>query len=92
MDTEKQKMLRGEMYNAADSEFVAERKKARLLLMQLNNPGDNEPGSRQQFLRELIPGQGAALWIEPPFHCDYGSNIFTGDNVYFNFNCIILDV
>ena len=29
--------------------------------------------------------------IEPPFHCDYGSNIFLGDNVYFNFNCIILD-
>src|SRR5690606_10374105 len=31
-------------------------------------------------------------WIEPPFYCDYGSNIYTGDDVYFNFNCVVLDV
>ena len=34
---------------------------------------------------------GGNVWIEPPFYCDYGSNIFLGDNVYFNFNCVVLD-
>lgn len=34
---------------------------------------------------------GEGVWIEPPFHCDYGSNIILGDKVYFNFNCVILD-
>ena len=27
-----------------------------------------------------------------PFFCDYGSNIRLGNRVYFNFNCVILDV
>lgn len=27
----------------------------------------------------------------PPFHCDYGSNIFTGDKLYMNYGCVILD-
>ena len=30
--------------------------------------------------------------IEPPFFCDYGTNIELGDKVFFNFNCVILDV
>ncbi len=35
---------------------------------------------------------GKNVSIEPPFYCDYGSNIHLGDNVFFNFNCIVLDV
>ena len=27
-----------------------------------------------------------------PFFCDYGANIFVGENFYANFNCTILDV
>src|SRR3982751_3106556 len=30
--------------------------------------------------------------IPPPFFCDYGSNIRLGDEVFLNFNCVILDV
>ena len=30
--------------------------------------------------------------IQPPFHCDYGYNIHLGENVFLNFNCVILDV
>lgn len=85
-------MLRGELYNASDSELVNERRKARNLLKQLNNSGDEEQAFRRQILNELIPVQGKGLWIEPPFYCDYGSNIVAGDKVYFNFNCTILDV
>jgi maltose O-acetyltransferase len=40
----------------------------------------------------LIPAAGRGLWIEPPFYCDYGSNITVGDDVFFNFNCVVLDV
>ena len=39
----------------------------------------------------VLSHTGADVWIEPPFYCDYGSNIFLGNKVYFNFNCIILD-
>jgi maltose O-acetyltransferase len=47
---------------------------------------------RIKALRQLIPSQGGNVWIEPPFYCDYGYNIELGDKVYFNFNCVILDV
>lgn len=30
--------------------------------------------------------------MQPPFYCDYGSNIHLGTRVFFNFNCIVLDV
>ena len=30
--------------------------------------------------------------MQPPFFCDYGSNIELGERVYFNFNCVVLDV
>ena len=34
---------------------------------------------------------GARVKIEPPFRCDYGTNIVIGDDVYMNFNCVVLD-
>ena len=30
--------------------------------------------------------------MQPPFFCDYGSNIELGERVFFNFNCVVLDV
>lgn len=39
-----------------------------------------------------MPKAGAELWVQPPFYCDYGTNIIAGDNVFFNFNCVVLDV
>ncbi|HEY1055070.1 MAG TPA: sugar O-acetyltransferase [Emticicia sp.] len=34
---------------------------------------------------------GEAIDIQTPFYCDYGSNIFAGENLFINFNCTILD-
>jgi len=90
--TEKQKMLAGELYDASDPVLANERLQARLLLKKYNDLAAGQQELRQQLLKELIPSQGAGLWIEPPFYCDYGANISAGDKVYFNFNCIILDV
>ena len=45
-----------------------------------------------RLIKELVPAAGHGLWIEPPFYCDYGSNITLGERVFFNFNCVILDV
>ncbi len=92
MNTEKQKMLSGDLYDASDPELMKERRQARLLLKQFNDAGEELAEQRLLILQLLIPLQGKNVWIEPPFHCDYGSNIQLGDKVYFNFNCIILDV
>ncbi len=92
MKTEKQKMLSGELYDASDKELTNERFQARLLLKELNDKRENEAEKIDQILKYLIPNKGKDLFIQTPFYCDYGSNIVVGDNVYFNFNCVVLDV
>lgn len=92
MPTEKEKMIAGESYIAADATLVSERIKAKQLLHRLNVTEFVVTEKTQQVLQELIPHAGKNLYIEPPFHCDYGYNIFCGDNVYFNVNCVVLDV
>lgn len=92
MSAEKKKMLAGELYDAADPVLANERLQARLLLKRYNDLPAGQHELRKQLLNELIPGQGSGLWIEPPFYCDYGTNISVGDKVYFNFNCVVLDV
>lgn len=74
------------MYSSFDDELVQERAQARKLLHQFNTQED------RVSLQSLIPNAPKDLIITPPFHCDYGYNIFCGSNVYFNFNCTILDV
>lgn len=91
MKTEKQKMLTGELYNALDSQLVKERRQARDLIKELNESRDAEQERRVEIFNLLFASIGRDIWIEPPFYCDYGSNITLGDNVYFNFNCVILD-
>ena len=35
---------------------------------------------------------GREIWVESDFRCDYGCNIYVGENFFANFNCVILDV
>ena len=85
-------MLSGELYNGLDKELTEERVKARLLLKELNESREDQPGKREGILKQLLPNAGLGLCIQPPFFCDYGSNIMLGEKVFFNFNCILLDV
>lgn len=85
-------MLGGQLYNASDPELILERQTTRLLFKQLNESSDDQRDLRIRLLRALLPFQGDNLWIEPPFYCDYGSNIVIGNKVFFNFNCTVLDV
>lgn len=92
MKTEKQKMLLGELYDAYDPQLIEDRRQTRLLLKKFNDTGPDETGLRTEILLKLFRNSGTGLVVEPPFFCDYGSNITLGDNVYFNVNCVVLDV
>jgi maltose O-acetyltransferase len=92
MKTEKEKMLTGDYYNALDPQLSAERRRCRLLLKQLNDSRDDEVELRKRILDELLGAHGIEPWIEPPFYCDYGANMILGHGVFFNFNCVVLDV
>jgi len=91
MATEKEKMLAGELYDTSDPKLTADRQRARGLCKSLNKSYDNEQELRQRIIRKLFGSAGDAIWIEPPFYCDYGSNTTLGSKVFFNFNCVVLD-
>ncbi|WP_332670848.1 sugar O-acetyltransferase [Aromatoleum sp.] len=90
--SEKEKMLSGELYDPLDPQLSDERRQARLLIEELNVTKDDQTDERNRLLGQLLPHAGTGLWIQPPFFCDYGSNITLGDSVFFNFSCIVLDV
>jgi len=92
MGTERQKMLRGELYDPLDAELVVARARARDLCQDLNATREAEHERRRGILRDLFGKGGDTVWMQPPFYCDYGSNIELGERVFFNFNCTILDV
>ncbi|WP_091143248.1 sugar O-acetyltransferase [Flavobacterium caeni] len=89
--TEKEKMLAGQSYLANDKQLTAERTHAKKLLHKLNVTEYLMNGNARQILRQLLPNAHKRTYIEPPFHCDYGYNIESGENVYFNVNCVVLD-
>lgn len=91
MKTEQEKMISGELYDPADAQLVAERQRARDLLRRFNATPEDCEQERAAIFRELL-GADTDVFIQPPFYCDYGSNIRFGRKVFMNFNCVVLDV
>src|SRR5881409_3027824 len=92
MRTELDKMLAGELYDPMDSELVRGRDRARDLCQDLNATREADQEARRRILTSLFGRGGETVWMQPPFFCDYGSNIELGERVFFNFNCVVLDV
>jgi maltose O-acetyltransferase len=91
--TERDKMLAGGLYDPFDPELVRARERARDLCQDLNATRESEaPERRRRILRDLFGKGGDSVWMQPPFYCDYGTNIELGERVFFNFNCVVLDV
>jgi len=90
--TEKEKMIRGELYMGSGAELSGEHLNSVRLCREYNAIDPVEKGKRSEILKELCPVQGDNVHIEGPFFCDYGYNIHFGNNVYINYNCTILDV
>jgi maltose O-acetyltransferase len=92
VQSERQKMLAGELYDPLDPELVAARDRARDLCRLLSATREGQQEERRRILCELFGRGGDTVWMQPPFFCDYGSNIELGERVFFNFNCVVLDV
>jgi maltose O-acetyltransferase len=89
--SERDRMLRGESYDASDSALVDARAAARRLIQRLEaaDPADEE--GQRRLLRELLGELGEGSMVVPPFHCDYGSPISLGSRVFINAGCVFLD-
>lgn len=89
--TEKEKMLRGLLYDSSDRELVEMRLQARRLARLFNEAGEEERQVQEELLRQLLGAVGLRLEMTPPVRFDYGCNTRVGDDCYFNFNTTILD-
>jgi maltose O-acetyltransferase len=84
-------MLAGELYRP-DAELGADQAATKAWLVRYNAALALPVSQRHALLRERLAHVGNDAVIRPPFFCDYGYNIRLGDNVFLNFNCVILDV
>lgn len=91
--SEHEKMISGELFDALDEELVKMRAAAKRSFHHYNTHlgYEEDLARRQQHLSKLFASVGPNCIIEPPFFCDYGTNIHIGANFYSNFDVIILD-
>jgi maltose O-acetyltransferase len=90
MKTEKEKMMAGEPYDAHNAEMIAIRTKIKHILHKLNVT-EYYTDQFQSVINELCPNSATNIHLEPPFHCDYGDNIYAAEGVFINFGAVILD-
>ena len=90
--TELEKCLAGEYYNCHDKIFLDFKSHARTLLQKYNALAYEEMELKRSILKELFGGIGTQVSVAPPFLCDYGCNIYIGNNVSVNMNCTFLFV
>lgn len=91
MKSELDKCLEGEVFNCSDEELLLIIRKARALVAQYNSPDNCGAGGVDSILNELLGSLGNNVLIDRPFYCDYGRNIFMGDNVIVGINCVFVD-
>ncbi len=92
MGSEHDRMLAGELYDSLDPELVEQRNRTRDLCRLLNESLRVDAEGSRRVLERLLGSGGDSVLMQPPFYCDYGSNIHLGTRVFFNFNCVVLDV
>lgn len=90
-DTEWQKMLGGEIYHAGHVGFARRLEATREKIYDFNSLRPSQTSEQQKILRLLLGSCGENVHVNQPFRCDFGSNIFVGDNFFANFNLTILD-
>ncbi len=90
--TNKEKMLAGMDYFAADEELIRELNEAKEIVHDYNllRPGDVE--GKLRVLKGLLGHIGDDdIIINQPFYCDYGKQISVGRHFFANFSFTVLD-
>lgn len=89
---QKERMLNALPYKAWLDGLDTEREACKAILYEFNLLKPNERSRIPEILKKLFGKTGNSIWIEPPFHCDYGWNIEVGENFGANYGLTILDV
>lgn len=89
--TDLEKCMAGEIYNCHDKIFLQFKERSKELVMAYNELPYMEKTKKQEILSKLLGKTGTNVSVAAPFLCDYGCNIFIGNNVSINMNCTFID-
>lgn len=84
-------MLSGEIYDAAHQEFHDRLIATRRLIREFNDLDPEDLEAQRATIRRILGKTGQRFHFNQPFRCDYGCNIFIGEDFFANFNLTILD-
>lgn len=90
--TEKEKMLRGELYDPQDPTLASDRIQAKLATRSFNALPENLSEERAKKVKAIFGSTGEKIHVESNLRVDYGYNIHVGENFYSNFDLTLLDV
>lgn len=89
--TEKQKMLMGILYQPKDERLAEERRQAKRIIGEYREAGESKENHRMYLIRELLGSAGEEIYMEAPFHFDYGYRVQIGENFFSNVNFTVMD-
>lgn len=85
------KCMAGEYYDCHDKIFLDFKTNARKLLKKYHALTYEQKEEKRNVLKQLLGEIGTNVSIGLPFICDYGRNIYIGNNVSVNMNCTFVD-
>lgn len=88
---ELEKCLAGEYYDCHDPIFLHFKARARELVKEYNALAYEQTEEKASVLKQLFGRIGSNVSVGLPFICDYGRNIYIGNNVSVNMNCTFVD-
>ena len=80
-----------QMAYISDESVFEEQKICRKKLQKLNFMDRSDFDGIGKAIQDLF-GKSEGAFVNPPFFCDYGTNIEVGNNFFANYNCTIIDV
>lgn len=92
MKNQQERMIAGKLYLAEGEDIDRASQKCLSLTDEFNQSKHTDMARRQEILKDLFGSIGKNFVIKPTFRCDYGSNIYIGDNFFANYDCIMIDV
>lgn len=84
-------MRAGEWYNDLTDELVGARETAVRRTDEYNARFGQPSAERDALLADLMESIGRNVHFEPTLRCEFGFHITLGNDVYANFDCILLD-
>lgn len=89
---QKERMLAGLPYRANQDGLPQEQLENKRKIYEYNLCRPDESSRARALLKDILGACGDNVTLLPPFRCDYGKNIEIADDVFINYNCVILDV